>query len=45
MRATNLIVHSKLTPLVMDDKHPDASTAVVESIGKTAQQVALIEDP
>lgn len=39
-----LVVDSKLTALIVDDKHADTATAVLEGVGQSPEEVALIKD-
>lgn len=40
----NLVVNSELAALVVDDKHSDASSSVVEGLGEAVEKVTLVED-
>jgi len=40
----NLVVDSHLAAVVVDDEDTDATTAVVEAVGETAEQAALVKD-
>lgn len=40
----DLVVNSHLAAIVVDDKDTDAATAVVEAIGETAEEAALVKD-
>lgn len=40
----DLVVNSHLTTIVVDDEDTDAATAVVEALGETAEQAALVKD-
>lgn len=40
----NLVVNSKLTALIADDKNANAATAVVERVNEAVEQAALVKD-
>jgi hypothetical protein len=40
----DLVVNSHLFAIVVDDEDTDAATAVVEAVGETAEQAALVKD-
>lgn len=40
----DLVVNSHLAAIVVDDKDTDAATAVVEAVGETAEEAALVKD-
>lgn len=40
----DLVVNSHLTAIVVDDEDANAATAVVEAVGETAEEAALVKD-
>jgi hypothetical protein len=39
----NLIVNSKLAPIIIDDKNTNTTAPIIEALSKTSQQLALIK--
>jgi hypothetical protein len=40
----DLVVHSELAALITDDEDADAATTIVEGVGQTVEQLALVKN-